>query len=110
MKTVLKYDISSIQPDYDFSGISVRAYQGKYTTFELPSGAKIVSIGYQTHGGQPALFLWAEVDTNKPPEKRRFLLIGTGQELLQEKRYRHVSTLHDGPFVWHVFEVLGDKK
>ena len=51
--------------------------------------------------------LWGEVDLQQvgDDETRTFTVVGTGQPLPDEPTV-HVATLRDGPFVWHLLEVL----
>jgi hypothetical protein len=67
----------------------------------LPDQAKVLHVGMQADRMQ----LWAEVDTdpNVPKVQRKILVIGTGWPL-PNVNLRHISTVIDGPDVWHVFE------
>lgn len=66
----------------------------------MPTGAQILSV--QMQDGD--MVMWALVDPQNPKEHRDDIRIyGTGFELLSSPG-RHVATLQDGPFVWHVFE------
>lgn len=68
----------------------------------MPAGAAIVHFALQ--GGEPTV--WAQVDSDEAPEVRRFRIFGTGHPL--PRGSRHVGTYGDGPFVWHVFEMVGE--
>ncbi len=68
----------------------------------LPVGAKVVSTGMQ----RGDFFIWAIIDTDAPfTQEREFTIIGTGWEI-QYDCYQYIGIIHDGPFVWHVLEVL----
>ena len=69
----------------------------------MPSGAEILSVADQ--GG--TLCLWAAVDASAPTEKRMFEIVGTGGYLHPETgtSRRFISTVLQGSFVWHVFEL-----
>jgi hypothetical protein len=68
---------------------------------ELPEGAKILCVGPQ----RAFTYLWAEVDTEKPLEVRRFHLVGTGGEL-PAGRLTYIGTSIESVFVWHVYEEI----
>jgi hypothetical protein len=70
-------------------------------TIPLPEGAFIISVHMQE--GDP--HIWADVDTSKPLQQRRFRVFGTGHPLPAGDLH-FIGTLLDGPFVWHVVEVL----
>lgn len=72
------------------------------TEVTMPEGAQIVQFARQ--GDEPTV--WALVDSDNPPEARRFRIFGTGHPLA--RGCRHVGTYGEGPFVWHVFEMIGE--
>lgn len=78
----------TIPPDYASLPITV------------PAGAHIIHTGAQN--GVPTL--WCEVDPSGPLEDRYFFVYGTGQDL--PPRSLHIGTYFDGPFVWHIYEIL----
>jgi len=50
------------------------------------------------------LYLWAEVDTDRPALRHHFRIVGTGHELTFPTDCPIGSVLSDeGKFVWHVF-------
>ena len=69
---------------------------------EMPKGAEILTVKMQSSFDT---CLWALVDSEKETEKREFEIIGTGQEFDSDNR-KYVGTWQDGPFVWHLFEVV----
>jgi hypothetical protein len=77
----------------------------------MPAGAEVLCVqtqvfragtdGYErTHP-----HIWVKVDTESPLETRKFFIVGTGRRF-PKKAGRYVGTyqVHDGEFVWHVFE------
>ena len=81
----------------------------------MPEGAAIVHFEALVSGRiadpetiQQHPTVWALVDSDNPPEPRRFRIFGTGHPL--PRGARHVGTYGDvgGPFVWHVFEMVGE--
>lgn len=73
----------------------------------MPAGAKVIAAEVQTNpfDTRPAgrmLIMWAVVDPRMPTEQRVFHVRGTGHPLGDVGP--HIATVHDGPFVWHVFE------
>lgn len=71
---------------------------------EMPVGARIVHMDAQ--GGSSNLHLWAMIETTSRTEWRKFMILKTGGEI-PANAYAHVGTtlVHDGRFVWHVFEI-----
>ena len=87
---------------------TVHKYKLKLTweeqELQLPFAAKILSIQIQEGIG---LRLWALVDPALDYVVRRFRVFGTGYPIPNNtpSTYRHLATVQDGGFVWHVFEV-----
>jgi len=50
------------------------------------------------------LCMWAELDTDVPAKTRRFSVVGTGHPIAENGHY--IGTCDDGPFVWHVLELI----
>ena len=75
--------------------------QGYHGTqwIDLPLNAKPISAQMQ-HG---ALCVWAEVDEVNRLVPHEFFVAGTGQLGPAYGRWRFISTVQDGPFVWHVY-------
>uniref|UniRef100_A0A6M3JHR0 DUF7352 domain-containing protein n=1 Tax=viral metagenome TaxID=1070528 RepID=A0A6M3JHR0_9ZZZZ len=66
---------------------------------DIPRGADILS--FQNQEGN--LVFWASVDPQEEKEGRFFVIIGTGMDFgLHEK---HIGTVQDGAYVWHLFEI-----
>jgi hypothetical protein len=82
-------------------------------TFLMPAHAQVLSV--QMQPPHPMPMLWAlhpKPETAITLEERRFQLFGTGRDIDMEQvlrdehgQWKHVATVQDGPFVWHVFEV-----
>jgi hypothetical protein len=85
MSRMLKYRISANQ---DQTTISIRA------------GADIRAVGVQL---PREVCLWAEVPDDTPVQARTFTIIGTGDDV---PAGAYVGTVFDGPFVWHIYEVV----
>ncbi len=72
-------------------------------SIEMPGHARVLSAAMQ----DSALVLWALVTPGSNPKSvRRFVVHGTGHPIPHQAsmRYVPVSTVQDGPLVWHVFE------
>ncbi len=70
-------------------------------TLELPAGARLLTAQMQGD----ALRLWAIVNPDHPTEGRTILISGTGNPF-PEGTVAYIATVQQGPFVWHIFEVL----
>lgn len=84
MKTIYKYKIDRFDAT---------------TTIELPESAEVLHCAIQ-YG---EYCIWVRLDTDAPRIKRSFTVVGTGWEI--EDDMNHISTIQDGAFVWHIFEV-----
>lgn len=73
-------------------------------TIQMPSGAKVLSIGAQDPTGS-TVQLWAEVDTEEKPEDRHFVIVGTGNHQWAKGIYLGTVITAGGALVWHVYEV-----
>jgi hypothetical protein len=73
-----------------------------FQTVHLPKGAEILDAQMQRGN----LHIWAIVDTNAPAEPRTFCIHGTGHPLPHAINRKYLSSVQDGNFVWHVFEVV----
>lgn len=73
---------------------------------ELPIYAKILHVDFQLG----TLMIWAEVDTNSPKVNRVLAVFGTGQELSAPfGKLKYISTAKQGPFVWHIYEIVNER-
>ena len=74
----------------------------------MPAGAKVLPFVHM-QGRFPTF--WADIPDSEvlvgDLEKRYFVVHGTGHRVGANEVY--IGTYMDGPFVWHVFEVI-DKK
>ncbi len=91
MKTIYKYNLKVTDVQH----------------IQLPAGAKILCV--QVQDGEP--HLWAEVDTDAPPEMRTIEIFGTGhpipQEMGQDRRYISTFQMKNGSLVFHAYEYTG---
>lgn len=71
-------------------------------TLELPCGAEFLKVATQSEAG--LICLWFLVDVDQPKEHREFRIHGTGH--LVDDNERYLDTFFEGPYVWHLFEVL----
>lgn len=71
---------------------------------EFPKGAELISA--QAIGED--LFIWAKVDPEQHMEKREIRVIGTGHQVYDDEKLRHLGTtqMFDGTLIWHIFEVI----
>lgn len=76
---------------------------GVPSSLDLPVGSRVLTA--QMQGGN--LFIWAEVDPEAPIESRFFRIFATGlHHGVDFSRYLYLATIQDGPFVWHVYEMM----
>jgi len=66
----------------------------------MPKGATITHVAEQ-HGNPT---MWAECDTDQPPETRMFVAISTGFDTVPENT-TFVGTSVGPQFVWHIYEI-----
>lgn len=68
----------------------------------LPTDSKFKKLGLQ----MGILCLWYEIDTEFKDSlhTNRFKMFATGEEIPKGTIY--YDTIFDGPFVWHVYQVL----
>lgn len=71
-------------------------------TIEMPRAAEVLTAQMQGN----TLCLWAEVVIGRHPEKREFLIIGTGNPIDPSVEKKYIGTVQQNGFVWHVFEKL----
>lgn len=67
----------------------------------MPAGSTVLTV--QVQDGGP--FLWVKVDPVVSLVKRRFLIFGTGYEIVDPDQLHYVGTyqMRGGLLVWHVF-------
>ena len=88
MKRVLKFALN--QPSEHVFGI------------DLPIGAEFMTAAYQ--GEMPQAWFLCPMDAKSDP--RIFLIVGTGWEIHNKGEWKYLQTLFQGPYVWHLFELL----
>lgn len=82
---------------------------GEPVAVDMPESAEVLRLAMQgpAHGrAHLTPTIWALVDSDNPTEQRRFAVYGTGHDLPRHARY--VGTWDAPPFVWHVFELVGE--
>jgi hypothetical protein len=72
-----------------------------FSVVEMPAQSTILSIQLQGH----ALTAWALVPDNKPMIKRHFKIFSTGDDVPDAEKSKYITTVQDGIYVWHVFEL-----
>lgn len=70
---------------------------------EMPERAQILAANKQNG----IWCIWALVDPNTSTETRSFIINGTGWEF-EATGLKHLKTILEGGFVWHLFECLKD--
>lgn len=70
---------------------------------EIPEGGKILTVQKQ----HEMAFIWVLVDPENKPEKRVFVVVGTGSSF-NRYGYDYIGTyqMADGALVWHLFEFI----
>ena len=74
-------------------------------TLSMPRGAEVLHADVQ----DGEFYLWALVDPAEELEDRHFIIAptgGPGDDRISKAN--HISTIMDGRYVWHVFEVKGE--
>lgn len=81
----------------------IRRYPGQ-TTIEMYKDKQILKLDYDPNG---ILCIWTLVDTELEKENVTIALVGTGWPLdeLNIQFENYITTINDGPYVWHAFEV-----
>lgn len=69
-------------------------------TVEMPADAVLLSVAEQTD----VVCLWAEVVPDRPTEKRRILIHGTGHAISGEPRFIGTVLALDGRLVLHLYD------
>lgn len=68
--------------------------------YEIPGYGGVAHV---TRAGPGLIEFWSHVDTGEPERVVWFRVYGTGHAIPADAK--HVGTVLDGPFVWHVCEV-----
>lgn len=76
-----------------------------YFIKELPAGAEILHVSEQS--GLPVMWFLAD-PTETRKEKRKLAIKGTGMVWNSGENLVYLGTVQTPPFVWHVFEDMGD--
>lgn len=66
---------------------------------QLPAGAKPLHVDDQ----QGQLCLWAAVDPSRETKPYAVAIVGTGHDLPDVLAIKHLGSVQQGSFVWHVF-------
>ncbi|EDH7117521.1 TPA: hypothetical protein N3D39_003662 [Salmonella enterica subsp. enterica serovar Durban] len=69
------------------------------TALMLPENAQILTV----KGGEDHVYLWAVVPEGKENVKRSFMVVPTGEGVIDKSIY--IGTAYVGKMVFHVFEV-----
>ena len=70
---------------------------------DMLAGAQILSV--QVQQGVPQM--WAVVNPDHEPERRTYVVPGTGHEFpISSDNLKFIATFQMGLLVWHVFEVV----
>ncbi len=75
------------------------------TLLRIPGLRRFIHVGVQDN----QICLWAEVDTSLPKEAYEIHVLGTGWSLPEEP-IRHIGSVEQSIYVWHVYEKLGAVK
>jgi len=87
MKTIYKYTIPSNNRD-----------EIDHEDIVMPKDAQLLHCAIINR----ISYLWAEVDCNEIESIRRIYLIGTGRRVPYSAEY--LTTVIDGPFVFHIYD------
>lgn len=68
-------------------------------TVEMPASARILTVQVQRGN----LYLWVDLFTGHESVNRRFVIVGTGNEITEEG-LTYLATVQIDDFVWHIFE------
>lgn len=73
-----------------------------FQSIEMPAKAEILSAQIQAG----TICVWAMVDPSAKPQKRNFVIFGTGREIENEFELDFIDSIQMGIFVWHLFEKI----
>jgi hypothetical protein len=88
VKVIYKYYLSSLQ--YICNGVCL--------SVRMPEGAVILHSA-----------IWAIVEPAAPEVQRTFVIYGTGWDIENLEKLRHLSTFSYENLVFHVFEIIGEE-
>ena len=73
------------------------------TMLAMPANAKILTAQLR----DKRICLWVLYSPSNAVQVRKFMIIGTGKEIKHKdiKKENYISTVQDGKYVWHVFEI-----
>lgn len=81
---------------------------GGLKDFEIPTGARVVHVDRDTHGGHDVVAFWVEVPLNAgmETERRTFAVVGTGMVVVGEAEYVGTAIDLEIGGAWHLYEVF----
>jgi hypothetical protein len=97
VKVIYKYYLSSLQ--YICNGVCL--------SVRMPEGAVILHAGVDRDSMNSAI--WAIVEPAAPEVQRTFVIYGTGWDIENLEKLRHLSTFSYENLVFHVFEIIGEE-
>lgn len=76
---------------------------GPEVAIDLPAGARILTAQAQDN----APVIWAEVDPERPLERRRLFILNTGGEVIPSAPY-YIGTvqINSGMFIFHIYSEI----
>ena len=87
MRTIWKFKLPIVQFSIDL---------------RMPQAAELLSVQLSADG---IVYVWALVESDSAIVRRRMYIVGTGHAAPPEVRSaRHVGTVQDRCFVWHIFD------
>ena len=67
----------------------------------LPVYSTVIHVGMQ----DSHLHIWVEVNQDTSMSRRKyFRVIATGEAFTDEDKMLYIGTVHDGPYIWHVYQ------
>jgi len=72
-----------------------------HNEIQIPSDGKVLAV--QTQNEIP--HIWVLVNSDNEMQTRTFTVVGTGHSF-DDTNKKYVGTFQDGPFVWHLFEIV----
>lgn len=80
---------------------------GETVPFVLPAGAVVLKVGAQNDNVCVWYHFESDPHATGPGEKVSFLIVGTGMDapgLDEDYMYLDSVVVHNGDFVWHIFQ------